>query len=112
MGISAEELADLEEELRNVLIDKGWAVRDADEIIDTASSAAHQGIASMVAVAGAAQEHNRDSAIILALYIMERLALSGDSQLDPRNLAARQEDGGEKPEDQSPEAGSVKLRAC
>lgn len=90
MGMTAEELADLEEELRAVLLGKGRAPADADEIIDIAGRAAQEGIASMVAVARAAQEHNRDSAIILAIHIMERLALSSGSQLDPSKLPANQ----------------------
>ena len=90
MGMSAEELADLEEELRAVLLGTGWTSADADEIIDTASSAARQGIASLVAVAATAQEHNRDRAIILALHIMERLALAGGSEPGPRRHPAGQ----------------------
>ena len=112
MAVTAEELADLEEELRAVLIDKGWAQSDADEIIDTASSAAHKGIASMVAVAGAAQAHNRDSAIILALYIMEKLALSDESQLNLRDLSGNKTDASDEPASQPPEASPGKLRAC
>lgn len=90
MGMSAEELADLEEELRAVLLGTGWTAADADEIIETASSAARQGIASLVSVAATAQEHNRDRAIILALHIMERLALAGGSQIAPLKLPPRQ----------------------
>jgi hypothetical protein len=85
MAMTAEALADLEEELRAVLVDQGRTLSDANEIIDAASHAARQGIASLVAAAGAAQEHNRDSAIILALHIMERLALANGSQLRPRD---------------------------
>lgn len=112
MSMTAEQLAELEIQLGDLLIAKGWAQADADEIIDAASAAAHQGIASMVAAAGSAQPHNRDSAIILALYIMQRLALSDDSLPDPGKLPGIPSDADDAQDTDRHDTAPNQLRAC
>ena len=72
-----DQMRTLQDELRAVLIDKGRTASDADEIVLVASQAAREAIGRLTEVVGLAPEGHRDLAIVLAINIMERLALAG-----------------------------------
>ena len=66
----------LKEELRGVLIANGRTASDADDVVIVAAQAAREAMQRLIEVIGTAPENDRDAAIILALSIMERLALA------------------------------------
>lgn len=67
----------LKEELLGVLIANGRTPSDADDIVVVAAQASREAMQRLVEVIGTAPESDRDAALILALSIMERLALAG-----------------------------------
>ena len=77
MTMSGEQMRELQHELGGVLIAKGRTPGEADLIVQLATQAAQDSIQRLIAVVGTAPEAQRDVAIVLAINIMERLALSG-----------------------------------
>ena len=77
MTMTGDDMRALQHELGGVLIAKGRPPGDADLIVQLATQAAQEAIQRLIEVVGAAPEAHRDTAIVLALNIMERLALSG-----------------------------------
>ena len=73
-----DDLRLLKEELCGALIANGRTASDADDdIVIVAAEAAREAMQPLVEVIGTAPESHRDAAILLALNIMERLALAG-----------------------------------
>ena len=79
MTMTGDDMRQLTNELRGVLIAQGRTAGDADEIVAFAAEAARESMGRLIEVVGTATERNRDIAIILGLNIMERMALSGYS---------------------------------
>ena len=67
----------LKEELHAALISNGKTPSEADDIVVVAAQATREAMQRLIEVIGPAPENDRDAAIILALSIMERLALAG-----------------------------------
>ena len=77
MTTTGDDMRQLTDELRAALIAHGRIASDADDIVFVAAEAARESMQRLIEIVGTATEGNRDIAIILALNIMERLALSG-----------------------------------
>ena len=77
MTTTTEDLGQLQDDLRAVLVGRGKNAGDADEIVFVATQAAQAAIGRLIEVVGSAPDSHRDTAIIMAINIMERLALSG-----------------------------------
>ena len=75
--MSFDEMAELKSSLCAVLIQHGRSANDAVDVVDLAALAASAAIQRLVEIIGTVSEGNRDVAIILAINIMERLALAG-----------------------------------
>jgi hypothetical protein len=75
--MTGDQMRAVQQELGGVLIAKGRTPGDADQIVQLATQAAQEAIQRLIAVVGTAPEAQRDVAIVLAINIMERLALSG-----------------------------------
>ena len=75
--MTGEDLSKLQGELCTMLIGQGRSAKDAGEIVFVATQAARDAIGRLTKVVGLAPESHRDTAIVLAIQIMERLALSG-----------------------------------
>lgn len=77
MTMTGDDMHQLTDQLRGVLIAQGRTAADADEIVTVAAEAARESMGRLIEIVGTASERNRDIAIILGLNIMERVALSG-----------------------------------
>ena len=75
--MTVDDMLKLRGELQATLVARGRNAEDVEAIVAVASQAARDSMQRLVEVVGTAPEANRDLAIILALNIMERLALSG-----------------------------------
>lgn len=75
--MTGDQMRAVQHELGGVLIAKGRTPGDADLIVQLATRAAQEAIQRLIEVVGTAPEAHRDAAIVLAINIMERLALSG-----------------------------------
>ena len=89
MTTTGDDMRQLKDELRAILIGNGRTASDADEIVFVAAQAAREAVQRLIEVVGTVPEGNRDIAIILALNIVEKLMLSGyklgkkPDQIDP-----------------------------
>ena len=77
MTMTGDDMRQLTDELCATLVANGRKADDADEIVFVAAEAARESMQRLIEVVGTAPEAIRDMAIVLALNIMERLALSG-----------------------------------
>ncbi len=77
MTMTGDQMRSLQHELGGLLIAQGRTPGDADLIVALAAQAAQEAIQRLIEVVGAAPQAHRDTAIVLALNIMERLALTG-----------------------------------
>ena len=77
MPMTGDDMLKLRGELQATLVARGRSADDAEAIVAVASQAARDSMQRLVEVVGTEPEANRDLAIILALNIMERLALAG-----------------------------------
>ena len=75
--MSNDDMRLLKEELHGALIANGRTPSEADDIVVVAAQAAREAMQRLIEVIGTAPGKDRDAAIILALSIMERLALAG-----------------------------------